>query len=42
MEDGGFLVLSVGQLLPHQPVVFDIVYGLEVEDGPAGYERVDH
>ena len=38
----GFFVLSIGQFLPHEAVVLDIVDGLEVENGPARYEGVDH
>jgi hypothetical protein len=33
VEDGHFLVLSVGEFFPLQPVVFDVVDGLQVEDG---------
>lgn len=42
VEDCSLFVLPVGQLLSPEAVVLDVVDGLEVEDGSAGNERVDH
>jgi hypothetical protein len=38
VSDGGLLVLSVGEFLAQQSVVFDVVDGFQVEDGEDCFE----
>jgi hypothetical protein len=41
MQNGGLLILPVLQLFPHEPIMLNIVDGLEIDDSPAGNDQID-